>query len=226
MIGEAGHPTDKYNQFLETIKIVKPDFIVLDTKTKAVGVDENDNQLNSRMMDHMSRLGEIENKPAVWLISHVAKSVRAGKDTYAANATRGAGAIGDDSRFSLWFRVESASDSLIEIIHVKTSYGRVHKPIVVEFDYPLFKLTNKNASTIKEEQALKADREIKDKIRDILEKNPHSCKGEIKARIGKNNQAVFRCLAEMIDDGIVGCVKVGKRDECYLRGATSAEAVA
>jgi RecA-family ATPase len=225
MIDEHGDATEKYNRFLDTIQKIKPDLIVIDTKTKAAGVDENDNQLNSRMMDHMARLCESENKPSVLLISHVSKSVRSGKDSYAGNATRGAGAIGDDSRFTLWFRVESSDDSLIEIINTKNSYGKKAQPIVVEFDFPLFKLTKHTAGTIKEERAQRADREIKDKIKSILVKSPR-CKTAIAVTIGKQKSTVLRCINEMIDDRIIVNVGTGNKQQCMLRGATSDEAVA
>jgi len=222
LVDGDGDATSKHARFLSTITELQPDLIIIDTKSKATAVEENANQLNSSMMDHMDTFCGIESKPAVILVSHVSKGVRSGKESHAMNATRGAGALADDSRWIMWFK--PIDDTLIEVIHVKNSYGSVADPVVIEFKYPNFKLTDKTPETVKDAQNEEKKAALKADIRAVLENGPIS-KNTLAGKLHKGKALVILCADEMEADGVIEFTGKSKTSKCQLKVVKSDQAL-
>ncbi|MDD5673046.1 MAG: AAA family ATPase [Chitinivibrionales bacterium] len=201
LVDTEGNPTKKFTRLKATLDLCKPDLVIIDTKAKASGVPENDNDLNSALMTIISSLINCVSNPTILLISHVSKAVRAGLENHSMNSVRGAGSIADDSRFILWFRPLNEKDAdgcdLIEIIHAKNSYGKLAKKFTVAFDYPVFKLSELTPGSIAEEKRQIEFAETKKRVLKLLADNPGGLsQNKIQEKAKKRRDLIKEILAE------------------------------
>lgn len=204
---QAGY---KFKALQSLLNWLLPDLVVIDTRSQVADIDENDNQKNAAMMGILSAFNRCVSQPTVLLVSHVSKAVRAGLDNHAMNSARGAGALGDASRWLLWFKPLGEEDldtggDLVQIIPGKSSYSKVTKPITVAFKYPRFILTNATPDSIADKKQELLKQQKHDQIIELLAKNPIGLsRPYIKARVICGNDMLFEILQNSSDIEITG----------------------
>lgn len=91
----------------ESVKNLKPALIILDTKSRLFGLDENSNDHASQWLSFIERVAT-DSKAAVLIVHHVAKARAADSNQLAA---RGASALIDNARFCFSLTNISESDA-------------------------------------------------------------------------------------------------------------------
>jgi hypothetical protein len=219
LLDKEGKPTKKLTRLKAAILDARPELVIIDTRSKASSVDENDNALNSRLMSIISGLcnaGEngTANKATVLIISHVSKAVRSGLETNGLNSVRGAGSLGDDARWILWIRPTGEQDKdgypLIELVNAKNSYASKIKPFLVGVKWPEFVLSESSRDELKSARAEAKENELKNKILDLLSDNKERSAEEIRVTIKKDRNCVLDVIAKMTVEGFILRKKIGK----------------
>lgn len=127
-----------YTWLQEQVARYRPNLLVLDTKSRLYGLDENSNDHAAQWLSALERL--IANHPtlSILVVSHNSKSSVATGDT-GQHAARGASALVDNARFVLSLtgigRDESRkygdeAGDFVRLTHAKPSYSRPAEPAI------------------------------------------------------------------------------------------------
>jgi hypothetical protein len=122
----------------EQVARYQPDLLVLDTKSRLFGLDENSNDHAAQWLSALERL--VANHPtlSIMVVSHNSKSSVATGDT-GQHAARGASALVDNARFVLSLtgvREDEArqyggkAGDFVRLVHAKPSYSRPAEPAI------------------------------------------------------------------------------------------------
>lgn len=127
-----------YTWLQEQVARYRPDLLVLDTKSRLYGLDENSNDHAAQWLSVLERM--IANHPtlSIMVVSHNSKSSVATGDT-GQHAARGASALVDNARFVLsltGIRGDEArqyggkAGDFVMLAHAKPSYSRPAEPAI------------------------------------------------------------------------------------------------
>jgi hypothetical protein len=143
LVDVNGKPTVKMKPAIKLINDFGADLAIFETFSRIAPIEENDNRIAARVV---ATLEEIRDKTGVTLpcIAHSSKLGRNIKtDQTDLNGLRGGGALMDNARWGMSFRVQSRSEEgldRLEINHTKAFRGRRIDPFNVEINYPRFSL--------------------------------------------------------------------------------------
>jgi RecA-family ATPase len=225
LITPEGKHTEKYKKLRTTIAVAQPSLVIIDTRSKASSVDENDNEKNTRLMSLMVALcksrinGSLLNKATILLVSHVSKAVRAGVESNGSNSVRGASSLSDDSRWNLWVRPLGRKDKenrpLIELVPYKTNFGPPLDSFILAVKWPEFIMTDTTKEDIKAADKDKKLNEVKTKIIELLEEGEKTA-GEISERIVARKENRLDALDQLTSDEIIKVERVGTQRKYSL----------
>jgi hypothetical protein len=204
-----GDPTNKYYALVDFCEKFLPDLVIVDTKSKAAAVSENDNNLNSAFVELMAQLTNGASNVTVLLSMHVSKAARSGKGG-GAYMSRGASSIMDDARWRMAIialnKTDSNGNDLLKITHEKASYSKCNLPFVVSCDYPLLLLSTDPIIDADDNSNLSAQ------IIEVIKGYPEGLsRTKVRALVKKNATQVRVVIETLIKAGILEELKGGGR---------------
>lgn len=129
-------PSASYAWLREEVKSFQPDLLVLDTKSRLFGLDENSNDHAAQWLVALERLLVDRPELSILIISHNSKAAATTGDT-SQHATRGASSLVDNSRFTLTLtgvddseakKLGGKAGDFVRLVHAKPNYTRRAEP--------------------------------------------------------------------------------------------------
>lgn len=138
----SGNPTPSrhYAWLRQQIGKHDPALVVLDTKSRLYGLEENSNDHAAQWLVMLERLIAEHPQLSILVVSHTSKATANNQD---AHALRGASAIADNSRFVLSLSAISKEEAKIlgitesegaKLVHAKSSYSMAQPPVFFRRD--------------------------------------------------------------------------------------------
>lgn len=133
----AGNPTPSrdYTWLRQQVRKYDPALLILDTKSRLYGLEENSNDHAAQWLALLERLLVDHPGLSILVVSHTSKASVGSQD---AHALRGASAIADNSRFALSLSAISPDEaktlgltegSCFKLVHAKPSYAARMPPV-------------------------------------------------------------------------------------------------
>ena len=131
-------PSASYAWLREEVKSFQPDLLVLDTKSRLFGLDENSNDHAAQWLVALERLLVDRPELSILIVSHNSKAAATTGDT-SQHATRGASSLVDNSRFTLTLtgvddseakKLGGKAGDFVRLVHAKPNYTRRAEPAI------------------------------------------------------------------------------------------------
>ena len=121
----------------QQVERYKPGLVILDTKARLYGLNENDNDHGSQWIGVLESLLVKHPRCSILIVAHTAKANAGVADQH---SNRGASSIGDNCRFGMavtWLQDDEAKSlgikdpgGLIKLTHTKASYSKPLDPVI------------------------------------------------------------------------------------------------
>ena len=153
------------------VRKYQPDLLVLDTKSRLFGLDENSNDHAAQWLVALERLLVARPELSILIVSHSSKAAANAGDT-SQHSNRGASALVDNGRFTLTLtgvneeearKIGGKGVDLVRLVHAKPNYARKAEPA-------LFRRGEKGELHPVDQAQLRGDRfgEVVEQLRAIL----------------------------------------------------------
>jgi len=135
-----GNGTALFQRLQATCDIIKPELIVMDTRTKASCADENDNAIAGAEMETWSKLRD-KIGATILVITHTNKLSRMSAGEFGSSMVRGASSYTDNARWVMTFKGKGHDcngNRVIEVGNPKNNRCKCFEPFSVSLQYPRF----------------------------------------------------------------------------------------
>ncbi|HUI90838.1 MAG TPA: AAA family ATPase [Chitinivibrionales bacterium] len=139
-INGDGNGTVLFQRLQATCDLIRPELIVMDTRTKASKADENDNAIGGAEMETWSKLRD-QTGASILIISHTNKLSRMTSGDFGSSMVRGASSYTDNARWVMTFKgkgLDCNGNRVIEVGNPKNNRCKCFEPFSVSLQYPRF----------------------------------------------------------------------------------------
>lgn len=139
-IDDEGNGTRLCERLKATCDLIKPDLIVVDTRTKASLADENKNAIAGAEMETWSKLRD-QTGASILIIAHTNKLSRMNAGDFGSSMVRGASSYTDNARWVMTFKSKGQDchgNRVIEVANPKNNRCKNFEPFIVSLQYPKF----------------------------------------------------------------------------------------
>lgn len=139
-VDRDGNGTSLFQRLQATCDLIKPEIIVVDTRTKASCADENDNAIAGAEMETWSKLRD-KTGATILIITHTNKLSRMSAGEFGSSMVRGASSYTDNARWVMTFKgkgLDCNGNRVIEVANPKNNRCKCFEPFTVSLQYPRF----------------------------------------------------------------------------------------